>query len=276
MANQPAPDIEKFYDREKLSETIYEALKDTGIPANRLKVDDLAAVDEFHIRGRKSTAELAELLSVDTGDRVLDVGCGLGGACRYLAHNYDIEAVGVDITDAYCRLARSLTEHTGLDDHVRFEKADALNLPFEAEQFDAVVTLHTQMNIADKQQFYGEINRVLKPGGRFAFYDIFAVKTPIHFPVPWATDPSISFLVTSEEVRDILKQTGLSIDHWQDDTTAGLLWFRQKLEKVKQEGPPPLGLHLLMGAGAPEKMKNVARNLEENRIALIQAVTTKQ
>ena len=58
------------------------------------------------------------------------------------------------------------------------------------------------MNIADKRRLYAEVHRVLKPGGRFAFQEMAAGATATsYFPLPWATDPAESFLVSTEEMR---------------------------------------------------------------------------
>ncbi|MCF7805939.1 MAG: class I SAM-dependent methyltransferase [Candidatus Marinimicrobia bacterium] len=275
MPQLVASEVQEFYGSNRIYDRIVQGLMEIGKDPDQVTVDDLAVVDEFHIRGRESTEELLQHLSIQTGDSVLDVGCGLGGACRYIASKHDAEVFGVDVTEDYCKLARKLTEDSGFSSRIRFRHGDALDLPFEDEKFEKVLTIHTQMNIADKAQFYGELFRVLKPGGRLAFYDIFADNQPVILPVPWADDPSLSHMISHREVRNLLHETGFQIDHWRDDTSRGLQWFQKKIEKVRKEGPPPLGIHLLIGSDAPRKMKNVVKNIKEDRIKLIQAVLSK-
>ena len=88
-------------------------------------------------------------------------------------------------------------------------------MPFEAASFDVVWTQHASMNISDKTALYGEIARLVRPGGRFAFFDILAgPNQPIHFPVPWASDPSFSFLRSPAETRSLITDAGFRVTTW--------------------------------------------------------------
>ena len=274
---QAKPDsVQAHYAVSDLARSILDALARAGTDLRTLTSEDLAPVDEFHIRGREATLELAALAEPQRGWHLLDVGCGLGGTCRHLASVHGCRATGLDLTEAYCAAARELSELVGLADATEFHRGSALDMPFEAETFDAAWTEHAQMNVEDKESFYGEIRRVLRPGGRFAFHDIFAGAAGApHFPVPWAGEPSISFLAPPERTRELLG-AGFEVEHWEDRTQASLEWFRGTLERLSREGPAPLGLHLLMGEDARDKFGNVLRNLEEGRIAVAMAVLTKR
>lgn len=269
-------EVSEYYTVSGLTDRIVAALEVLGKGGEDLEPDDLAAVDAFHLRGRAATAELAAAAIVETGVEVLDVGCGLGGSCRYLAASHRCYVTGLDLTDEYCRVATMLSERMGLGEQTEFRCGSALEMPFPDESFDLVWTEHVQMNVRDKERLFAEIVRVLKPGGRFAFHDVFAGPAgSAHFPVPWAGDGSISFLMDPEELRLVLQLEELEPLLWEDVTEESRRWLDASLEKARSCGPRPLGLHLLMGADADLKLSNLARNLAEQRITVIQAVLAK-
>jgi ubiquinone/menaquinone biosynthesis C-methylase UbiE len=265
--------VDAHYAHRDLEGAILAALIAAGKDPDRLKAEDLMAMDEFHVRGRRATHDLARDVGPVRNMTVLDVGCGLGGAARFLAREFGCRVTGLDLSEEYCRVATSLTRRLLLDPLVSFRQGNALDLPFADGSFDLVWTQHAAMNIADKARFYGEIRRVLKPGGRLALYDILAGPGgEVYFPVPWAREPGISFLVTSRELLDILGEAGFDVLVWRDVTEGGRSWFRQMQERSASDGPPSLGLQLLLGPDFRRMAHNQFLNLEEDRITLIEAV----
>lgn len=268
--------VSEHYGFTELGDRIFAGLEKAGVDLSNLTVDDLAPVDEFHIRGRTSTVELASLAEITPDESVLDVGSGLGGTARYLASGIGCEVVGLDLTEEYCRLAETLTERVGLADRICYEQGSALEMPFPDNHFDVAWTEHVQMNIADKAGFYREIQRVLKPGGRLAFHDVFSGREDgLHFPVPWAGDASISHLVSPEDLEKILDQLGYERMQWVDKTEASATFFNEILPEINKNGWRPLSLHLLAGEDPTARFANVLRNLEEDRLRVIQAVLVK-
>jgi MPBQ/MSBQ methyltransferase len=271
---QPVNDVvQAHYTRAGLGELILAALEKAGKDLNRLTPEDLAPIDEFHIRGRAATLELARAAKVDATQRVLDVGSGVGGTSRCLAREFGCRVTGIDLTDEYCRAATLLTQRIGLAELVDYRQGDATHLPFADASFDVVWTEHVAMNIPDKPKLYAEMHRVLKPGGTLAIYDVLAGPAgPVHFPVPWARSPDASFLATPDGLRDLLKDAGFRIESWLDTTDAARAWFVALAERIQREGVAPLGFHLLLGADFPAMAQNQRRNLEEGRIVLAQIV----
>lgn len=257
--------VEKHYAQEGIFETILRKLQGK----EKITRKDIAGVDEFHIRGAAVSVELAKEAGFTNHSKVLDVGCGLGGPCRMLADEFGCTATGIDLTAEYIRTANLLSDLVGLNHLTTFIQADALDLPFDDESFDAVWTQHVQMNIENKHRFYSEIKRVLTKEGKFIYYDIFSKnKEPLYFPVPWAGNASYSFLFTTSELHQLLTDLGFTKKQTKDQTGEGLEFFLTLVDKLETEGPPPVGLHLLMGNTTKEKIGNVVKNLQENKIEL--------
>ncbi len=275
--NQTDHSVDRHYGVGSILESILNALTAMGKDIDNLNPQDLAPVDEFHIRGREATVELADRAGVTTGLRALDVGSGLGGSVRYLAAERGCHATGIDLTQEYVDVSLSLAEMVGLKGKVDFRRGSALDLPFDDGSFDLVWTEHAQMNIEDKTKFYSEMARVLKPGGRLAFHDIFEGSGgDMHYPVPWAEDSSINFLAPVDTLKHTLEESGFRIRDWDDKSHSSLEWFLALIGKISETGPPPLGFHLLMGDSARDKFQNQIRNLQENRLAIILAVAEKR
>lgn len=276
MRNGANEAIQTHYGRADLAEVILAALEAAGADLQRLSPEQLAPIDEFHIRGRAATLELAHAAQLQSTDRVLDVGSGIGGTSRCLAQEFGCRVTGIDLTEEYCRVAALLTAKVGLDGLVDYHQGDACKLPFEDHQFDVVWTEHVAMNIADKRRFYSEMYRVLKPGGTLAIYDVLAgTAGPVLFPVPWARTADTSFLVTPEQLRQLLQESGFTVSDWKDTTPEAREWFVNLADRIRREGFPALGFHLLLGPDFREMAQNQGRNLAEGRIALAQVVAVK-
>lgn len=229
----------------------------------------LAGFDQFHVRGLAATAELGGLLGVQPGAEVLDAGSGLGGPSRHMAETYGCKVTGVDLAPSYVAVARLLAERTGLDGAVAYEAGDLLALRFPDGRFDAAYTQHVVMNIRDRDRVYGELRRVLKPEGRFAFYDVLAADErpePL-YPVPWAEGAETSVLLTEGETRAALDRAGLIPDVWNDVTAEAVAWFAQ--QRPPSAGAPSLAT--VMGPRFGQMAANLARNLTEGRLRLVMA-----
>jgi ubiquinone/menaquinone biosynthesis C-methylase UbiE len=284
LTQSSAAAIEHHYTRLNLENTILTALRNAGKNVDQLTVDDLAPIDEFHTRGREATANLASLLdkNIPSNFHVLDVGSGIGGPSRYLASRYGCRVTGLDLVGEYCSVADSLAKRIKLDNLLTYRQGDATHIPFDGASFDVVWTQHASMNIAYKKRFYSEIYRVLKPGGKLAIYDVFkgnnlsiidGSTSSIHFPVPWAPDPSISHLILREDARKLLKEVvGFKEVAWEDKTESVIDWIKQMMKRAQTSGPPQLGLHVLVGPHWSALVKNLLKNLEEDRIAVAQGI----
>jgi len=228
-------------------------------------IEGLAPLDQFHSGGIQATRDLAALAKISAGEAVLDVGSGVGGPARLLAAERGARVTGIDLTADYVELARALSARSKIA--AEYRKANALELPIGDAGFDIVWTQHAAMNIADRPRLYGEIRRVLKPGGRLALHDIFIGPKPgpLHLPVPWADTEAESHLVTPEALRRLLADLGFAELAWQDRTAITIAGFEATPARK------PL-IHLLLGEGFPDMVANMRRNFAEGRIAAAMGV----
>jgi len=258
------------YGIEGLGEKILDAARRSGLDVDALTPADLAPVDEFHMGGRAATAYIVGLMDLPAGARVLDIGCGLGGVVRFLAAEIGCRATGIDLTPEYVDIAKTLTERTGLTARAEFHLGSALDLPFPDASFDAATTFHAAMNIADRARLYAEAARVVRPGGRFANFDV--MKGPAEgmvFPVPWAESGDTSFLVTPEEMERLLRDSGFDVVHTEDRSELAIAHHRARLAEASAAERPALGLHLLQGETAGVKSRNMVKMLEGKQILLV-------
>ncbi len=264
-------EIVAHYTREGLGGRLLDLLTRLGKNVDRLAPEDLAGIEDMHVGGRPATVRFAAALPLSPGMEVLDIGSGLGGPARHVALAHGCWVTGIDLTPALVETARDLSARVGMGDRVRFEVASALDLPFAEGTFDGAYTIHVGMNIADKQRFYGEACRVVKPGGFFSLYDVLRDRREPRFPVPWAADPANSHLVTLPELQAWVEKAGFVIRDIIDRTAEGREAMAESARRLADpEAAMRASAAQVMGADFAEKIRNLAAALEDGSIRVVE------
>lgn len=265
--------VVRHYAQSDLTRTILDALARAGKNIDALDADELAPLDEFHIGGRQATAALAEQLGLAPGMHVLDIGCGIGGAARYLATTYRCRVTGIDLTAEYVAAATELTRRCGLAARVDFRVASATALPFAEKSFDAVTLLHVGMNVADKAKVFAEVRRVLKPDGVFGLYEVVReADGELIFPLPWASEPAASFVESAASYRMLLEAAGFRIATERNRRDFALDFFRKVQARIAESGAPKLGLQFAMGRDTTKKAGNLTKLIAAGVVAPVEMV----
>lgn len=269
--------IARHYDVSGLEQHILAVLADAGVDVAHLRTGDLEAVDEFHIGGIAATRELIGQMGLKPGARLLDIGSGVGGPARFAANNAGADVTGIDLTQSYVDIATSLSKRVGTADKVRFAQGSALDMPFGNASFDAAMILHVGMNLPDKSRLMSEAARVLKPGGIFAVYDVMRLKDGVlTFPLPWASDESMSFVATPGDYRAAAAAAGFSVIAERQRGAFAIEFFatvRARMAAAQAEGKkPPPGVGVVMGEDARTKIANITAALEGGILAPVELI----
>ena len=269
--------VSDHYLHGDLLKAIQASITKLGKTVESITIEDLASVDEFHIGGRQATEHFLGQLNFSEQDHILDVGCGLGGASRYVANKYNNRVTGIDLTQEYIDTGRALCAWVRLDKNTTLQQGSALSMPFQNETFDGGYMMHVGMNIEDKAQLFAEIYRVLRPGSFFGVYDIMRNKEgELTYPVPWATEKSTSRLATPTHYKQILVEAGFSVSKEINRRDFALNFFKELRVKTEANGgPPPLGLHVLMKETTAIKIKNMIENIAADYIAPVEIFAQK-
>lgn len=247
-------EIVAHYARAGLADAVLSEARQGAADPARPTVAELGAYDEFHIGGRRATDHFMALLKPARGMKILDIGCGIGGAARFTAAAFGAEVTGIDLTPEFIETASALNGAVGMNGNPAFETGSALDLPFTDEIFGMAYTIHAAMNIADKAGMYREAARVLKLGAALGIYDIMAGSgDALQFPVPWSTVPETSFLATPVEIKNMLEAAGFEVTHEESRRDFALETF----EKNKGQKPLPF-----RKGDFAQKVANLKANVE--------------
>ena len=220
--------VKDHYSPGNLTAAILSALARSGTDVDRLTAADLFAVDQLHAGGAPATRHLIERLAPSTRSKLLDVGCGIGGASR-MAATYGARVTGIDLSPEFVDTATALTARVGLEEKASFVATAGESLPFDPAAFNGAFMVHVGMNIPDKQKVFAEVRRVLEPDAPFVVFEqMRTAEGDLTYPLPWAVDERSSFVEDVAAYTAALEGAGFRVEEVVDRTASTL-------------GPPPTG-----------------------------------
>ncbi len=216
----PHPDVQTYYDRTRF---------DYRVMWNRRRRDVAVHFGYYDEHADRHTDTLdnmnrvlADLAGIQPGERVLDAGCGLGNACFWLAAQRGARVTGLNIVESQIKDCQNFKSKNGLV-NVDFVLADFCHIPFEQGTFDVVWACESVCHATQKQAFYREVYRVLKPGGRLVMAEYMRTGRPLpadseHLLAAWLHPWAIPDIDTAEEHRSNALAAGFSSAEIRDVT----------------------------------------------------------
>ena len=269
-------DIENFWTRGDIFSRVHQAMSETGLINKKLEIEELFPIDQYHARGIAATVDLGKRMPISKNQKIIDIGCGLGGPARYYAKEFKCFITGIDITPSFIEIGNEFNKLTSMSDNVELLVGNGEVLDFDNETFDGAYSQHVTMNISNREKFFSEAFRVLKKDSFFAFteHGLGPEGNPI-FPLPWANSLEMSFLLPPQKTISILKDIGFS-DIKIIETAEKYISGYEKLIKLKSENKKPvLGIHVIGGDTMNERSRNSMQSIKENRTLPFEIVCKK-
>ncbi|KAI7866449.1 putative sterol 24-c-methyltransferase [Spinellus fusiger] len=177
---------------------------------------------------------LAASIGINKNMRVLDVGCGVGGPAREIAHFTGAHVVGLNNNAYQLERARKYAINEGLENQTEFIKGNFMEMPFEENSYDAVYAIEATCHAPTFEGVYGEIFRVLKPGGKFGCYEWCMLEDynesdPVHREIAHGIEigNGIPKMRGTAECIQALKNVGFEVEIYQDlaDMDDSVKWY---------------------------------------------------
>jgi cyclopropane fatty-acyl-phospholipid synthase-like methyltransferase len=152
---------------------IHNELAELGIePDQPLTPEVLYPFDQFHYHGIDAVRAAAGLIGLGRESRVLEIGSGLGGPARYLAHTVGCHVTALELQQELHDVALDLTRRCGLGNRVAHVRGDALSYPLEVGRFDAAVSWLAIHHIPERPRLIERLAQAVRPGGHVYIEDL--------------------------------------------------------------------------------------------------------
>lgn len=176
MAQDQSMKTMRLYDQ---VERILNELHHLGIDEDApLSVEDLTPFDQYHYHGTDAVDEAARMLGVAPATEILEIGSGIGGPARYMAHATGCKVTAVELQPDLSALSEQLTGRCGLAERVEHVCANVLDKPLEGRTFDAIMSFLVFLHIPARAELFSVCHSALKPGASMVIEDFIKLKEP--------------------------------------------------------------------------------------------------
>jgi len=189
--------------------------------------------------GEKTAKQYLEKLNLKPGMKVLDIGCGTGGSSFFMAQNYGVQVLAIDISEHMMEVANDhkQTFPREVQDKVTMQQMDATNAYFPSEYFDVVYCREAVNHIAEKEQLYQKILHWLRPEGRVLVTEyVNGKKHPSHGPeyLEYLSERGYT-LLTVPEYEQMLAKVGFENIQARDETSCFLEILKTELKEFERK-----------------------------------------
>jgi len=212
---------------------IWQELQAQGKDCDRLTVNDLIPLDQYHYLSVAAVDAAAERLQLTQRSHVLDIGSGVGGTVRYLAWKYGCQVTGLELQPHLHEAAVRLTQATNLEHQVTLYEGNFLQLeqlPIAHHRFQHWISLLVFLHIGDRDTLFTNCAKVLKPGGTFYIEDYFE-RQPLTVTDEQILNHVVSCpsLPTLNQYQADLEKAGFVDLEFQEVTDLWLPWVQDRV-----------------------------------------------
>lgn len=156
---------------------------------------------------------IADALNITKEDIILDAGCGVGGTAIWIAENFGAKVSGVSIMENQIEPAKGYAIDRGVDNLVEFKVKNYINTGYPNQSFTKIFAMESVCHAENKEDFFKEAYRLLKPGGELAFIDEFVTKDNLskkeqQLLNDWLVGWAVPNMSTAKKFKELLGETG--------------------------------------------------------------------
>jgi phosphoethanolamine N-methyltransferase len=227
-----------------LSKTLVDITKRESQMKEQYSTDNILRYEEIFgdgfvtVGGLKRAKKMFSLLKLQAGQNVLDIGCGTGGACFYVADNYDVSALGIDCSEAMIQIAKERASRQNNGVLIDFQLADIVEKEFPEVSFDVIYSRDVLVHIFDKTKLFEKTFSWLKPGGKLLISDYCIGEGKLSEGIKTYITQRQYDMETLCRYKELLEQAGFSDVIAQDSTKEFVEELQdelKKLESIKEE-----------------------------------------